>query len=73
MQPLGQLQPFIPTLAQYQCQKDKGKSKKLETYLNNNERKLPKFGEGTRHASPGSTGSPKPDGFKEAHSKTHHT
>ena len=32
----------------------------------------PDFGEGNRHASPGGTESPKQDGCKEAHSKTHH-
>ena len=36
----------------------------------NNERKLPQFGKGNRHASPGGTESPKQDGRKEAHSKT---
>ena len=30
------------------------------------------FGERNRHASPGSTESPKQDGCKEVHSKTHH-
>ena len=37
-----------------------------------NGRKLPQFGEGSRHASPGSTESPNYDGCKEAHSKKHH-
>ena len=30
---------------------------------------LPRFGEGNRHASPGSTDSPKQDECKEAHSR----
>ena len=38
----------------------------------NSERKLPLFGEGNRHASPGSTESPNHDACKQAHSKTHH-
>ena len=32
------------------------------------ERKIPQFGEGNRHASPGSTETPRQDGCKEAHS-----
>ena len=38
----------------------------------NSERKLPLFGEGNRHASPGSRESPRQGGCKEAHSKMHH-
>ena len=45
---------------------------KLNIYLKNNERKLPQFGEGNRHASSGSTESPKENECKEAHSKKHH-
>ena len=37
-----------------------------------NEIKLPSFGEGNRHASPGSTENPKQDGCKEAHFKIHY-
>ena len=35
-------------------------------------KKLPEFGEGNRNAGPGSAESPKQDGYKEAHCKTHH-
>ena len=34
--------------------------------------KLPQFGKGTRHMSPGSTECPKEVGPKEAHTKAHH-
>ena len=34
-------------------------SNKLKTYLKNNERKPPQFGEGNRHTSSGRTESPK--------------
>ena len=37
----------------------------------NNERKFPQFGEGNRHTSLGSTGSPKQVGPKENHKTKH--
>ena len=45
--------------------KEKRKSKTLKIYLKNNERKIPWFGEGKRHAHPGSTENPKQGGPKE--------
>ena len=36
------------------------------------ERKLPLFGEGNRHTSPGSTQNSKQDGCKQDHTRTHH-
>ena len=38
----------------------------------NNEGKLPQSGKGNRHASPGSSESPKEVGLKEEHTKTHY-
>ena len=38
----------------------------------NNDRKLPKLGERSCHASPGNTEGPNQDEPKEAHSKTHY-
>ena len=52
------------------CQKEKRKSKKLKTYLKNNEGELPQSGKGNR--LPGSSESPKETGPKEAHTKAHH-
>ena len=46
--------PRGPTFA-LQGSHKKRKRKKLEIYWKNNERKIPSFGKGNRHASPGST------------------
>ena len=55
------------------CQKEKNNSKKLKTYLNNNEGKLPQSGKGNRlPGSPGSPESTKEVGPKEEHTKAHH-
>ena len=53
--------------------KEKRNSKKLKTYLKNNEREHPQSGKGNRlPESPGSSENPKEVGPKEAHSKAHH-
>ena len=54
------------------CQKKKRKSKKLKTYLNNNEGKLPQSGKGNTHTSPISSENTKEVKPKEEYSKTHH-
>ena len=62
----------ISTSEYWGCQKEKRKSKKLKTYLKNNEGELPQSGKRTRlPGSPGSSESPKEVGLKEAHTKAH--
>ena len=63
----------VPTSESQGYQKEKNKSKKLKTYLKKNkEGKLPQSGKENRHASPGSSQSPKQVGSKEKYTKTHH-
>ena len=66
----------IPASKSQGCHKEKNKSKKLKTYLTNNEGKLLQSGEGNRlpgsPGSPGSSESPKEAEPKEEHSKAHH-
>ena len=58
----------VPTSKSYRCQKENRRSKKLKTYLKNNEGELPQSGEGNRlPQSPGSPESPKEAGPKEEH------
>ena len=62
----------VPIPKSQGCQQ-KNKSKKLKTYFNNSEEKIPQSGEGNRLlGSPGSPDSPKEGGPKEEHTKAHH-
>ena len=63
----------IPISKSQRCQKEKNNSKKLKTYLNKYEGKVPQSSEGNRlPGSPGSPESPKEIGPKEKLTKAHH-
>ena len=50
----------------------RGRARNWKLIWNNNERKLPQFGEENRHTSPGSSENSKQVGLKEDHTETHH-